>query len=247
MTLAPVVPMQGNDLHPRRADAGMLAARVRPRVDVLEDEPMKPLKVAEIVRACQPTLGKLRESQRARLRLSLSQQARVFQPGQVAQDIGAKVDVRVSHCAGGPCRQCRVDTGATWSTRYATDSPAARRRAASPSCSVSSAELAHRSRISRVTGPGSKPSARTDPMASATIFARESIKTTSRIPSGAAQSGSPGAANAGQQLRRRSALSWRRSRTRVGHCGNRRHMAHRMLSQRSDRQRRVHADVRRHR
>lgn len=71
-----------------------------PGVDVLEDEAMKLLKVAQIVFTFQPEFGELCESQRARLCLSFGQCARVCQAGKVAQDRRAGIYVRISHAAG---------------------------------------------------------------------------------------------------------------------------------------------------
>jgi len=96
-------------------------------------------------------------------------------PGQVAQHYGAWVDVGVGHRARKGCDQRRVDTGSGRPSRWATDSPTARRCAASPSCLVSTWPLTQRSRISVTVVPGSKPSARTDPMASAAMYALVSI------------------------------------------------------------------------
>ena len=56
-----------------------------------------PLQVGEVVGAVHSQGCKLRKSERTRLRLVVRERVGVPQPGQIAQDLRARIDVRVSH------------------------------------------------------------------------------------------------------------------------------------------------------
>jgi hypothetical protein len=152
-----------------------------PREDVLEDEAMERLQMHEVIAALQVQRGELGKAKCARLGFPIGQRERVFEPSEVPQYVGARVDVGIGQRASRGRGQCCVPTRSGLPRRCATDWPAARSSAASPSWSVSSASSAQRSRISTTVVPGSSPSARTDPIASATACARESITAQSRI------------------------------------------------------------------
>ena len=71
-----------------------------PGVEILENEAVELLEMAQIVLTFHPELGELCKAQRTRLCLQFGERARVCQGSEVAQHGRAGVNVRISHYAG---------------------------------------------------------------------------------------------------------------------------------------------------